>query len=58
MKIMYFVQNLQKCFSKVTVVHKSALIQEMDWRRTGEKVFPEQMMTYGTDAYSLQASIS
>ena len=32
---------------------KSALVQVMAWRRTGDKPFPESMMTQSTDAYML-----
>ena len=31
--------------------NKSALVQVMAWRRTGDKPLPEPMMTQFTDAY-------
>ena len=31
--------------------NKSAFVQVMAWRRTGDKPLPEQMMTQFTDAY-------
>ena len=31
--------------------NKSALVQVMAWRRTGDKPLPEQMLTQFTDAY-------
>ena len=31
--------------------NKSALVQVMAWRRTGDKPLPEAMMTQFTDAY-------
>ena len=32
-------------------VNKSALVQVMAWRRTGDKPLPEQMLTHFSDAY-------
>ena len=31
--------------------HKSALVQVMAWRRTGNKPLPEPMLVQSTDAY-------
>ena len=40
-----------KFVSKSPIDHKSALVQEMTWRRTGNKPLPEPIMTQFTDAY-------
>ena len=31
--------------------NKPALVQVMDWRRTGDKLLPEPMLTHFADAY-------
>ena len=36
---------------KGLIDNKSALVQEMAWRQTGDKPIPEPMMTQFTDTY-------
>ena len=36
---------------KGSIDNKSALVQAMGWRRTGDKQLPEPMLTQFTDAY-------
>ena len=40
-----------KFVPKGPIDYKSALVQVMAWRRTGEKPLPEPMQTQFTDAY-------
>ena len=40
-----------KFVPKVPIDNKSALVQVMAWRRTGDKPLPEPMLTHLTDAY-------
>ena len=40
-----------KFILKGPIDYKSALVQVMAWRRTGEKPLPESMLTQFTDAY-------
>ena len=41
----------QKFVPKGPIHNKSALVQVMAWRRTGDKPLPEAMMTQFTDGY-------
>ena len=41
----------QKFVPMGPINNKSALVQVMAWRRTGDKPLPEAMMTQFTDAY-------
>ena len=45
------IQISLKLVPKGTIVNKSALIQVMAWRQTGDKPLPEAMMTQFTGAY-------
>ena len=45
------IQISQKCVPKGSINNKSALVQVMAWRRTGDKTLPEPMPTQFTDAY-------
>ena len=45
------IQISLKFVPKGTIDNKSALVQVMDWRRTGDKPLPEPMMTQFTDTY-------
>ena len=38
--------------------NKSALVQVMAWRRTGDKPLPESMLTQFTDTYMTTYSVS
>ena len=40
-----------KFVPKVPIDNKSALVQVMAWRRTGDKPLPELMLTHFADAY-------
>ena len=40
-----------KFVSKGPIGYKSALVQVEAWHRTGEKPFPDSMLTQFTDAY-------
>ena len=42
---------LLKFIPKGPIDNKSALVQVMAWRRTGDKPLPEPMLTQFTDAY-------
>ena len=45
------IQISLKFVPRVPIDNKLALVQEMAWRRTGDKPLPEPMMTQFTDAY-------
>ena len=45
------IQNAQKVIPRSPIGNKAALVQVMDWRRTGDKPLPESMLTQFTDAY-------
>ena len=45
------IQISLKCVPRNPIGNKSALVQVMAWRRTGDKPLPEPMMTQFTDAY-------
>ena len=40
-----------KLVPRILIDNKSALVQVMAWRRTGEKPLPEPMLTQFTDVY-------
>ena len=46
------IQMSLKCVPKSPIDNKSALVQVMAWRRTGDKPLPEPMMTQFTDEYT------
>ena len=48
------IQVSLKFVPKGPIDNKSALVQVMAWRRTGDKPLPEAMMTQFTDAYMRQ----
>ena len=68
----YFADNIMNAFSQMkcfvfdsnyieicSIDNKSTLVQVMAWRRTGDKLLPEPMLTQFTDAYmSHTASMS
>ena len=43
-----------KFVPKGPIDNESALVQVMAWRRTGDKLLPEPMLTQYTDAYMRQ----
>ena len=46
-------------FPGVQLTNKSALLQVMAWRQTGDKLLPEPMLTQFSDAYmQYQAAMS
>ena len=45
------IQIWLKSAPRSPIDNKSALIQVMAWRRTGDKPLPESMLTQFTDAY-------
>ena len=45
------IQISLKHIPRSSIYNKSALVQVMAWRRTGDKPLPETMMTQFTDAY-------
>ena len=45
------IQILLKLVPGSPIGNKSAFVQVMAWRRTGDKPLPEQVMTQFTDAY-------
>ena len=45
------IQISLKLIPRSPIDNKSALVQVMAWRRTGDKLLPEPMMTQFTDAY-------
>ena len=45
------IQISLKLIPRSPIDNKSALVQVMAWRRTGDKLLPERMMTQFTDAY-------
>ena len=45
------IQTSLKFVPKGPIDNKSALVQVMAWRRTGDKPLPEPMLTHFTDAY-------
>ena len=45
------IQISLKFVPKGQIDYKSALVQVMAWRRTGDKPLPEPMLTQFTDAY-------
>ena len=48
----YLDSNFTKvCFVKGPIDNKSALLQAMAWRRTGDKLFSEPMLNQLIDAY-------
>ena len=49
--IRMLIQISLKFVPKGPIDNKSALVQVMAWRRTGDKPLPETMMTQFTDAY-------
>ena len=42
---------IRKSLKFVPIGNKSALVQVMAWRQTGDKPLPEPMQTHFTDAY-------
>ena len=48
------IQFSLKFVPKCAIDNKSALVQVMAWRRTGDKPLPETMLTQFTDAYMRQ----
>ena len=50
-KAVIFIQISLKFVPKDPIDNKSALVQVMAWCWTGNKTFPEPMMTQFTDAY-------
>ena len=50
-KFCILIQISLKFVPKGQIDYKSALVQVMAWRRTGEKPLPEPMLTQFTDAY-------
>ena len=59
-KCIFFNKNVRisiqislKFVPKGSIDNKSALVQVMAWRRTGDKPLPEAMMTQFTNAYML-----
>ena len=48
-----FIQISLKFVPNGPIDNKSALVQVMAWRRTGDKPLPEPMMTQFIDAYML-----
>ena len=50
-KLCIFIRISLKFVSKGPIDNKSALVQVMAWRRTGDKPLPEPMMSQFTDAY-------
>ena len=45
------VQISLKFVSRIPIDNKPALVQVMAWRRIGDKLLPEPMMTQFTDSY-------
>ena len=45
------IQISVKLVPKSPIDNKSALVQVMAWRQTGDKPIPEPMMTHYTDTY-------
>ena len=50
-KFCILIQISLKFVPKGLIDNKSALVQAMAWRRTGDKPLPESMLTQFTDAY-------
>ena len=51
------IQISPKLVPKSPINNKPALVQVMDWRRTGDKPLHEPIMTQFTDAYGAEAGI-
>ena len=52
MKMLIFSIQISLMFvPKGKIDNKAALVQVMDWRRTGDKALPEPMLTQFTYAY-------
>ena len=50
-KLLYFDSNFTEVVPKDPIINKSALVQVMAWRRSGDKPLLESMLTQFTDTY-------